>query len=237
MCIYIYVRVCIYIYIFACVCLYIYIYVCVNIYLCVYVFIYICASVYIYMCVCLCIYIYIYIYIYIHVCVCVYKHIYVCMCLYIYIYIYIYIFRQLFFVNANFIKHNRHFMSTYFLLDPFEFPYYFYRIRGELIYVLSIVVCIPSTFCPTFVKNSPLRMPQSRAESTWDIYDYGQLYIIIYFIYFIHIHIYIYIYIYALRKTRNRLHRIINHRFINLSWNFPKTAQSFRSKMCILWSS
>ena len=40
-------------------------------------------------------------------------------------------------------------MSTYFLLDPFEFPYYFYRIRGELIYVLSIVLCIPSTFCPT----------------------------------------------------------------------------------------
>ena len=40
-------------------------------------------------------------------------------------------------------------MSTYFLLDPFEYPYYFYRIRGELIYVLSIVVCIPRTFCPT----------------------------------------------------------------------------------------
>ena len=40
-------------------------------------------------------------------------------------------------------------MPTYFLLDPFEFPYYFYRIRGELIYVLAIVVCIPSTFCPT----------------------------------------------------------------------------------------
>ena len=37
-------------------------------------------------------------------------------------------------------------MSTYFLLDPFEFPYYFYRILGELIYVLSIVACIPSTF-------------------------------------------------------------------------------------------
>ena len=57
-----------------------------------------------------------------------------------YIYIYIY---------GNFIKHNRHFMPTYFLLDPFEFPYYFYRIRGEFILVLSIVVCIPSTFCPT----------------------------------------------------------------------------------------
>ena len=63
--------------------------------------------------------------------------------------IYICIFRQHFFVNANFIKHNRHFMPTYFLLDPFEFPYYFYPIRGELIYVLSIVVCIPSTFWPT----------------------------------------------------------------------------------------
>ena len=50
---------------------------------------------------------------------------------------------------TNFIKHNRYFMSTYFLLDPFEFPYYFNRIRGELIYVLSIVVCIPCTFCPT----------------------------------------------------------------------------------------
>ena len=62
--------------------------------------------------------------------------------LYIYIYIYIYMY-------IYFIKHNRHFMSTYFLLDPFEFPYYFYRIRRELIYVLSIVVCIPSTFCPT----------------------------------------------------------------------------------------
>ena len=59
------------------------------------------------------------------------------------IYIYIYIYRQHFFINANFIKHNRHFMSTYFLLDPFEFPYYFYRIRGELIYVLSIVVLGP----------------------------------------------------------------------------------------------
>ena len=66
-----------------------------------------------------------------------------------FIYICIYIVRQHFFVNANFSKHNRHFMSTYFLLDPFECPYYFYCILGELIYVLSIVVCIPSTFCPT----------------------------------------------------------------------------------------
>ena len=31
-------------------------------------------------------------------------------------------------------------MSTYFLLDPFEFPYYFYRILGELIYKLIKVI-------------------------------------------------------------------------------------------------
>ena len=67
----------------------------------------------------------------------------------VYMYIYICIFRQHFFVNTNFIKHNRHFLSTYFLLDPFVIPYCFYRIRRELIYVASIVVCIPSTFCPT----------------------------------------------------------------------------------------
>ena len=51
----------------------------------------------------------------------------------IYIYIYIYIF----YTHTNFIKHNRHFMSTYFLLDPFEFPYYFYHIRGRLTMHLS----------------------------------------------------------------------------------------------------
>ena len=73
------------------------------------------------------------------------------------------IFWQHFFVNTNFIKHNRHFMSTYFLLDPFEFPYYFYRIRRELIYVLSIALCIPSTFCPT------LGHPQGRIYYKSDV--------------------------------------------------------------------
>ena len=63
------------------------------------------------------------------------------------IYIYICIFWQHFFVNTNFIKHNRHLLSMYILLDPFVFLYCFYRIWRELIYVLSIVVCIPSTFC------------------------------------------------------------------------------------------
>ena len=65
------------------------------------------------------------------------------------VYIYICIFWQHFFVNTNFIQHNRHFLSTYFLLNQFVFPYCFYCIRRQLTYVLSIVVCIPSTFCPT----------------------------------------------------------------------------------------
>ena len=55
-----------------------------------------------------------------------YMYIYIHINLYVYIYMHIYVY-------ANFIKHNRHFMPTYFLLDPFEFLYYFYRIRGELI--------------------------------------------------------------------------------------------------------
>ena len=58
----------------------------------------------------------------------------------IYIYIYIY------YTHTSFIKH-RHFLSTYFLLDSFAFPYCFYRNRRELIYELSIVVYIPCSFC------------------------------------------------------------------------------------------
>ena len=33
-------------------------------------------------------------------------------------------------------------MSTYFLLDPFEFPYYFYCILGELILLLPYSICL-----------------------------------------------------------------------------------------------
>ena len=80
-----------------------------------------------------------------HTCVYMHTHVHLCVCAHIYIYIYIYII----YIYTNFIKHNRHFVSTYFLLDPFVFSYCFYRIRQELIYVLSIVVCIPSTFYPT----------------------------------------------------------------------------------------
>ena len=61
-------------------------------------------------------------------------------------------------------------MSTYFLLDPFEFPYYFYRIRGELIYVLSIVVCIPRTFCPTLGHH--LRRIYYKSDVTFVLANY-----------------------------------------------------------------
>ena len=69
-----------------------------------------------------------------------YMYIFNCPCIHIYIYKYIY---------TNFVEHNRHFLSTYFLLDPFVLPYCFYRIRRELIDVFSIIVYIPSTLCPT----------------------------------------------------------------------------------------
>ena len=58
----------------------------------------------------------------------------------VYIYIYIY---------TNFVEYNRHFLSTYFLVDPFILPYWFYYIRREFIHVFSIIVYFPSTFPPT----------------------------------------------------------------------------------------
>ena len=61
-------------------------------------------------------------------------------------------------------------MPTYFLLDPFEFPYYFYRIRGELIKVLSIVVCIPSTFCPTLGDEEDCYPPDQQKLSLLNKY-------------------------------------------------------------------
>ena len=75
-------------------------------------------------------------------------NLYLMMLIYV-IYIYIYIFWQHFFINTNFVEHNRRFLSTYFLVDLFILPYCFYRIRRELIDVFSIIVYIPSTFCPT----------------------------------------------------------------------------------------
>ena len=32
-------------------------------------------------------------------------------------------FWQHFFINTNFVEYNRHFLSTYFLVDPFILPY------------------------------------------------------------------------------------------------------------------
>ena len=63
--------------------------------------------------------------------------------------IYIYIFWQHFFINTNFVEHNRHSLSTYFLLDPFVLPHCFYRTRRESTDAFSTTVYIPSTFRPT----------------------------------------------------------------------------------------
>ena len=67
----------------------------------------------------------------------------------IYIYIYIWIFWQHFFININFVEYNRHFLSTYFLVDPFILPYWSCSIRRELIDVSSIIVYFLSMFCST----------------------------------------------------------------------------------------
>ena len=57
-------------------------------------------------------------------------------------------------------------MSTDFLLNPFEFPYYFYRIRGELIYVSSIVVCIRSTNNNNNFTTTTYKKPSSNNSCT-----------------------------------------------------------------------
>ena len=57
-----------------------------------------------------------------------------------YIYIYIY---------THFVEYKRHFLSTYFLVDLFILPYWFYSIRRELIDIFSIIFYFLSTFCPT----------------------------------------------------------------------------------------
>ena len=55
--------------------------------------------------------------------------------IYIYIDIYIHMY-----IYTNFVEHNGHFLSTYFLVDPFILLYWFYSIRRELIDIFSIIV-------------------------------------------------------------------------------------------------
>ena len=82
----------------------------------------------------------IYIYIYMCVCVCVCVRVCVCVC----VCVYFGSISSLIQISLNIID-----MFCLHILDPFVLPCCFYRIRRELIYVLSIVVCIPSTFCLT----------------------------------------------------------------------------------------
>ena len=111
-------------------------------------------------------------------------------------------------------------MSPYFLLDPFEFPYYFYRIRRELIYVLSIVVCISSTFCPTLGHH------QGRIYYKSDVRKYEDIECLLCLMKFVStkkmlpIYIYIYIYIYTFKKITNiyiRLRKTKNSH-ISIHW-------------------
>ena len=53
--------------------------------------------------------------------------------IYIYIYIHICIFWQHFFIDTYLIEYNRHFLSAYFFVNPFELPYWSYDIRWELV--------------------------------------------------------------------------------------------------------
>ena len=64
------------------------------------------------------------------------------------VYIYIYIYWQHFFINTNFVEYYRHFQSTYFLVDPFILPYWFYSIRLELTYIFHNCL-FPKYFCST----------------------------------------------------------------------------------------
>ena len=88
----------------------------------------------------ICIYENICIYTYIHACTHARTHTHTHVYIYISLYIYVYIY-------ATFIKHNRHFMPTYFLLDPFEFPSR--RLTMHLSDTSSIAQHLKKHSCPT----------------------------------------------------------------------------------------
>ena len=64
-------------------------------------------------------------------------------------YVYIYIYWQHFSINTYFIEHNKHFLSTYFFVNPYKLPYWSYDIRRELVDKSSIISYFPSTSCTT----------------------------------------------------------------------------------------
>ena len=84
---------------------------------------------------------------YICVCVCV------CVCVLVYARVCVRacacVFWQHFFIDTYLIEHNRHFLSTYFFVNPFELPYWSCDIRRELVDKSFIIRYFPSTFRPT----------------------------------------------------------------------------------------
>ena len=127
---------------------------------------------------------FIYIYIYIYMCVCV------CVC----------VFWQHFFINTYFIKYNRHFLSTYFCVNPFVLPYWSNDIRRELVNVSSIISWAKSTWKITnygrFINQFPPNIIRSMQQFERINKKYVDKKVSIIFI-----HIYIYIYIYIYKKA------------------------------------
>ena len=71
-----------------------------------------------------------------------------------YIYIYIYL-----------IEHNRHFLSTYFFVNPFKLPYWSCDIWRKLVDKSSIISYFPSTCNPT-LGHHQVRM-YYKSDVTW----------------------------------------------------------------------
>ena len=96
------------------------------------------------------VYVYILLQLYIHTYIPAQMYTYICVCKYVCVYTYIYVYlgsiSSLMQISLNIIDILC--LHIFFWIRS-NSPYYFYCILGELIYVLSIVACIPSTFCPT----------------------------------------------------------------------------------------
>ena len=58
------------------------------------------------------------------------------------------ILRQHLFINTNFVVYNRYFLSTYFLVDPFILPYWFYSIRRGIDWYIFHNCLYPEYFLP-----------------------------------------------------------------------------------------
>ena len=98
----------------------------------------------------------------------------VCVCVYIYVYIYIYICVCVYFGSISLLIQISLNIIDIFCLHIFFWIrlYCFYHIHQELIYVLSIVVYILSTFCPTLGHHQGRIYYESDATFVFAYYHY-----------------------------------------------------------------